>query len=273
MKIFKKPFRESFSQNILLIAGILVTGYALMMLVLNLATRHSQELSVPDFSGMKMEAAMILAAEKEIRIEVTDSVYIRGMGRGVISRQNPEPGSKVKKGRRILVVINSVVPRQSEVPSVIGYSLRQAKTELIASGLSVGKLLYVEDMATNNVLAQQYKGKDIEPGTKLDSDSQIDLVLGMNPTHNETYIPNVIGYKYLFAKEIIHDNSLNIYRMEFDNTVGTYSDSLEAMVYSQYPAPSDSIPVRMGSAVTLYLSKDHSRIPVTDSLLNNTNGE
>lgn len=262
MKVFKKPFKESLLQNVLLILAILVAGYAIMILVLNIATRHNQELAVPDFSGMDMDRAVELAKEKQLRIEVTDSVYIRGMERGVIARQNPDPGSKVKKGRRILIVINSVIPRQAEVPSLTGYSLRQAKTELIASGLSVGRLIYVEDMATNNVLAQQYKGKDIEPGTKLDTDSQIDLVLGMNPSNTDTFIPNVIGYKYLLAKEILHDNSLNIYRLDFDGTVKTYSDSLEAMVYSQYPAASDSVSVMMGTGMTLYLSKDMSRIPV-----------
>lgn len=262
MKLFKKPFKESLTQNILLILAILIVGFLLVNLILVIATRHNQELAVPDFSGMKMENAIALAEEKHLRLEVTDSVYMRGMDRGVIARQNPAPGSMVKKDRRILIVINSVIPRQAEVPSLIGYSLRQAKTELLANGLNVGKLIYVEDMATNNVLAQQYKGEDIAPGTKIDSDSQIDLILGMNPAHSTTYVPNVIGYKYLLAKEILHDNSLNLYKTEFDGTVSNYSDSLEAMVYSQYPPASDSIAVRMGAGMTLYLSKDSSRIPV-----------
>lgn len=262
MKQFlQKPFKYSLTKNILLILGILVLGYLIIILFLRIITRHNQELTVPDMTGMSMAEAAAVAAEAELRLEVTDSVYIRGMERGAISRQNPVPGSKVKKNRRILLVINSVVPRQSTMPSLTGFSLRQARTELNSNGLNVGKLIYVEDMATDNVLAQKYNGKDIAPGTRLDSGSYIDLVLGLNPADSTTFIPNVIGYRYQMATELLLDNSLNIYRSEFDGTVATFSDSLEAYVYSQYPPASDSISVRRGSAVTLYLSKDVSLIP------------
>ena len=219
---------------------------------------------------MNLAEASAVAAEADLRLEVTDSVYIRGMERGAIARQNPEPGGKVKKNRRILLVINSVIPRQSTMPSLTGFSLRQARTELASNGLNIGKLIYVNDMATDNVLAQQYRGEDIEPGTRLNSGTAIDLVLGLNPADSATFIPYIIGYRYQMATELLHDNSLNIYRCEFDTTVTDYADSLEAYVYGQYPPASDSISVRRGTSVTLYLSKDVSRIPVPEEETDST---
>lgn len=258
-----KLLSSPFTKNILMILGILVIGYFAVSIFLKSITRNSNVYILPDFSGMTIDQAQELAEKGHFRLEVSDSVYIRGMQRGVICRQNPHAGSKVKKNRRILLSINSVVPRQVTVPNVVNYSLRQAKTELIASGLQLGRITYIEDIATNNVLFQQYKGKDIEPGTLVESDSKIDLVLGLNYAANDsTYVPNVIGYKYNVAKDFVFDNSLNIRDMIFDNTVSTYTDSLEAFVYSQYPAPSDSISVAMGSEVSLYLSLDESKIPV-----------
>ena len=258
-----KLISSPFAKNGLMILGILIVGYFAVSIFLKTITRHSHVYILPDFSGMTIQQAQEVAQKGHFRLEVSDSVYIRGMQRGVICRQNPHAGSKVKKNRRILLSINSVLPRQVTVPDVVNYSLRQAKTELIASGLQLGKLIYVEDIATNNVLSQQYKGKDIEPGTLLESDSKIDLVLGLNFASNDsTYVPNVIGYKYNIAKDIIFDNSLNINKMLFDETVSTYIDSLEAFVYGQYPAASDSTSVAMGSEVTLYLSLDETKIPV-----------
>lgn len=259
-----QPFRTSIAKNILMIACIVIAGFVIVNIYLNAVTRHNKELQVPDFTGMTADEAATLAEKYGLRTEVTDSVYIRGMARGQISRQNPEPGSKVKKGRRILLVINSVMPRQSVMPSITGYSLRQAKTELAANGLRVGRLIYKSDLATNNVLAQRFMGMDIEPGTKLNSGSRIDLILGLNPKDSTTYVPNVIGYKYQMAADIILDNSLNIFNCEFDSTVSSYADSLESFVYGQYPLPSDSTSVKIGSSVTLFLSKDTSRIPVPD---------
>ena len=269
-KFLQKPFKYSLTKNILLIIGILVVGYVIVNLSLRIITRHNQELTVPDMTGMNLAEASAVAAEADLRLEVTDSVYIRGMERGAIARQNPEPGGKVKKNRRILLVINSVIPRQSTMPSLTGFSLRQARTELASNGLNIGKLIYVNDMATDNVLAQQYRGEDIEPGARLNSGTAIDLVLGLNPADSATFIPYIIGYRYQMATELLHDNSLNIYRCEFDTTVTDYADSLEAYVYGQYPPASDSISVRRGTSVTLYLSKDVSRIPVPEEETDST---
>ena len=269
-KFLQKPFKYSLTKNILLIIGILVVGYVIINLFLRIITRHNQELTVPDMTGMNLAEASAVAAEADLRLEVTDSVYIRGMERGAIARQNPEPGGKVKKNRRILLVINSVIPRQSTMPSLTGFSLRQARTELASNGLNIGKLIYVNDMATDNVLAQQYMGEDIDPGTRLNSGTAIDLVLGLNPADSATFIPYIIGYRYQMATELLHDNSLNIYRCEFDTTVTDYADSLEAYVYGQYPPASDSISVRRGTSVTLYLSKDVSRIPVPEEETDST---
>ena len=269
-KIFKKPFKESLTQNILLILAILLVGYLIVNLSLRIVTRHNQELTVPDFYGMSLAEAAAAADDAKLRLEVTDSVYIRGIERGAITRQNPEAGSKVKKNRRILLVINSVAPRQSVMPSLTGFSMRQARTELNANGLNIGKLIYKEDIATNNVLAQQYKGRDIAPGTLLNSGSYIDLVVGLNPADSTTFVPNVIGYRYRMAVELLHDNSLNILGNKFDSTVSTYSDSLEAYVYGQYPPAYDSVSVRRGSSVTLYLSKDVTRIPEPEDKTDST---
>ena len=63
------------------------------------------------------------------------------------------------------------------------------------------------------------------------------------------------GMKYLRAVDAVHDNSLNVGRLVFDKTVKNYSDSLNAMVYKQSPAPSRN-PILMGSEVTLHLSLD-----------------
>ena len=269
-KFLQKPFKVSLTKNILLILGILVVGYIIVTLSLKIITRHGKEFAVPDLSGMSLTEAAATAEKYHLRLDVTDSVYIRGMERGAIARQNPEAGSMVKKNRRILLVINSVIPRQSTMPSLTGYSLRQARTELASNGLNIGKLIYVNDMATDNVLAQQYMGEDIEPGTRLNSGTAIDLVLGLNPADSATFIPYIIGYRYQMATELLHDNSLNISRCEFDGTVSTYADSLEAYVYGQYPPASDSISVRRGTSVTLYLSKDVSRIPVPEEETDST---
>jgi beta-lactam-binding protein with PASTA domain len=250
------------ARNILLAVGIIVAVIIIAFGSLNIITRHNKELTVPDFTNMSLEDAHNLAEKREVRLEVTDSVFVKRLGRGHIFSQNPVAGSKVKKGRRILITINAINPQMVEMPSLVGFSLRQAKTELTSKGLSLGSLIYVEDIATNNVLEQRYQGKPVAPKMLLESESEIDLLLGLNPEDSQTYIPHLTGYTYQVAKDYIIDNSLNVGIVRFDETVTSYSDSLDAVVYSQSPAFSESLPFVCGTKVSIYLTKDQSKLAI-----------
>ena len=240
----------------LLGAAVVILGLAVVSgLLLNLGTHHGKEIEVPDFTNMSVAEASAEASSVGIRIDVTDSVYVRKMGRGLVFSQLPTAGSKVKQGRRIQLTINSIKPKQVKMPDLVGFSMRQAKAELQAKGLLLGRLRYTEDIATNNVLKQLYKGREIKAGRNIDSGSEIDLVIGLGED-NETFIPDVVGMKFMRAVDAVHDNSLNVSRLRFDKNIRTYSDSLNAVVYKQVPEPTEHMPVLMGSEITLYLSID-----------------
>lgn len=251
-------------RNLLIAFAVVVALIAGAMIFLNVATQHNKELSVPDLANMSVEEAQQVAEQAGMRIDVTDSAFVKRMKRGAVYRQNPAPGSKVKKGRRIALTINAVNPRQITMPDLIGYSTRQAKAELLSRGLVLGKLIYVQDMATNNVLRQLHNNLEIEPGSMVESEAVIDLVVGLNSRDNVTFVPYLAGLRNLSAVEAIHDHSLNLGRMRFDETVKNYEDSLNAVVYKQVPQASDSVSVKMGSNVDMYLTLDQSRVPVRE---------
>ena len=231
--------------------------------LLDKITRHNLEITVPDLTNMSIEEARDAVAPGRMRLEIIDSVYVRRMGKGLIYRQNPKAGSKVKEGRRILLTINAVNPKKVMMPNLIGYSMRQAKAEILSKGLQIGRLTYVTDIATNNVLQQLHDGVEIAPGTMIESESMIDLVLGLNNDDCITFAPSVTGLKYRTAVEAIHDNSLNISGIYFDETVKDYSDSLNAVVYRQSPEYGET-PLLMGMEISLYLTTDISKVPVPE---------
>lgn len=247
-------------KNLLIAFGIVVFLIVGAMIFLNVVTKHNQVLSVPDFTNMTVAEASELALSEGMRVEVADSIFVKRMKRGAVYTQNPSAGSKVKKGRRISVTINAVTAKKVGAPNLVGYSLRQAMAELQSRGLVLGKLIYVQDMATNNVLKQLLANKELEPGTLIESESVIDLVVGLNSSDNVTYIPEIRGLRYVRAVDVIHENSLNVRRLRFDNTVKTYDDSLAAVVYKQSPEASD-MPARHGDDVSLYLTLDEKKVP------------
>ena len=95
-------------------------------------------------------------------------------------------------------------------------------------------------MATNNVVGQQYKGRDIEFGTEIVCESEIDLKVGVNPDEDMTYLPNLLGIPYPLVKNYLIDNSLNLDKAIFDATVKDFKDSLAAVVYRQIPDARDT---------------------------------
>lgn len=261
-KTEKKGFFSNWIVRNLLIALFLVVVLVVgAMVFLNVVTKHNQELIVPDFSNMTVSEAEYAAEQAGMRVEVTDSVYAKRMRKGAVRDQNPSPGARVKEGRRISLTINALNAKKVTMPNLVGLSMRQAMAELQSRGLVLGKLIYVEDLATNNVIRQLRGNRQIEPGRTVETETVIDLVVGLNPDSDaSTFIPDVTGKRYLTAVDAVHKQSLNIRILKFDESVKNYDDSLNAVVYRQAPEPSPE-PITLGNDVSLYLTVDPERIP------------
>ena len=256
----KEWMKHWFTKELLKTAAIFAGALILIIIFLNIITRHNSEFEVPDFSGMNIEQAKEIADDANLKLEVTDSVFLPKMARGTIFRQNPRVGSLVKKNRRILLTINSLQPKKVAMPSVIGYSLRQAKAELVAKQLHVGRLYYVPDMATNNVLSQRINGSYIAPGIMVETESEIDLELGISSEGERTNMPDLKGLPVTTAKDLLIDNSLNIGKIKYDESVKNYSDSISGFVISQNPVSDSKASHPLGSFVELTVSVDKVKI-------------
>ena len=246
-------------RNLILAVAAVLVFVTLVSIFLSLGTQHGREIEVPDFTNLTWSEARKVASDRGVRVILADSVYVKRLKPGVVYLQTPEAGAHVKRGRRVRLTTNTLVPKEVEMPSLVGYSMRQAKAELARHGLTLGRLIYTRDIATNSVLHQQRGGVDIKPGTVLASGTTINLVLGLNPSDNMTYVPKLIGKQYLPAVDQTLESSLNVGKLRFDETVRTYADSVSAFVYQQRPAASEK--VRMGTEVTLSLTTDPAKVP------------
>lgn len=251
-------------RNLLLAAGIVAAIVLTVTLLLTFMTRHGKEITVPDMANLTLSEAARVASASGLRVHVADSVFVRRVRRGVVFSQNPKAGSRVKAGRRIHLTMNAQNAKMVRMPSLVGLSMRQAKAELGSLGLTLGRLVYVNDIATNNVLRQTYGGADIAEGTMVESGSAINLVVGLNREDAITYAPVVLGMKYLRAVDAIQESSLNLGKAVFDATVRDYADSINAVVYSQRPSGVNPTSVVMGTDVSISLTLDPSKVPSLD---------
>ena len=241
-------------------AVIFVLAFAMLAnFILGIVTRHGKYIEVPDLTSMSVADAAHTASSHDLRVEVTDSVYVRRMARGAVFTQDPKAGSAVKSGRKIRLTINSMIPKKVSMPDLVGLSLRQARAELSSRGLYLGRITYVSDEATNIVLRQTYRNNEIRKGRSIESGATVDLVVGLNDSDYITVIPDVRGMKYTRAADVLQDNSLNVGHLKFDDSCKSYDDSLNAVVLSQTPSASSEA-IQMGTEVSLSLSIDPAKL-------------
>lgn len=245
-------------KNLLWGAIFVVALFIAAALSLNLLTRHGKTVQTPDFTNLTLAEARRVADEGHVGIKVVDSVFVRRLSGGVVYRQQPKAGAIVKKGRSIFLTINSVVPRKVVMPNLYGYSVTEARAELQNRGLNLGRLNYVRDIATNNVLGQYCEGQEVKAGDLVVSGSTVDLTVAVASDDNRTVVPRLIGMKYVSAIDAIHDKYLNVGKVHFDPEIRTYADSVNAVVYQQ-DAPGTAKP--LGARVALSLTLDSSKLP------------
>ncbi len=243
----------------------LLLGVAFVMLLgllaawsLGLITRHGQVVKTPDFANLSVPQAKELASRSHVSVKVVDSVFVRRLAGGVVYRQQPKAGATVKKGRSIFLTINSVVPRKVVMPNLFGYSVTEARAELRNRGLNLGRLNYIKDIATNNVLGQSCEGLEVAAGDLVVSGSVIDLIVGVGDQDNQTTVPKLTGMKYVNAVDAIQERFLNVGKITFDPEIKTYADSMNAVVYKQDPAGAGR---SLGANVNISLTLDQTKLP------------
>ena len=241
------------------------------MLWLRIFTHHGKSRPVPDFYGTTVKDANDIATENKLRIFIIDSVYRTETVPGTIVDQNPVAGEKVKKNRRILLTINAVNPEVVVMPDVVGESIRQAKAILENTGLEVGHLSYIPDLAINNVLKQKWNGLVIQEGDTIPKGTIIDLVLGTGLSNRKTIAPNLTGLIFYKARNKILSASLNIGAVLYDESVVTEEDSVRAFIWKQNPVNDEENLIRLGSPMYLWLTVDSTKLPQPDTLGLNIN--
>lgn len=261
--ILSKVFVKSLGFAIAIVVGIVI----ILLIWMNLYTRHGQARPVPDFYGLTLEQAVRLAQKNKLKYQVIDSVYTTLVPRGCVAEQNPKPGFKVKKWRNIILTINAFKPEMVAMPNLVNLPIRQAKAMIESSGLEIGQLRYKPDLSINVVIEQLYKGKNVPEADSLQKGSVVDLVLGKGLNNQRTSIPYLLGMLLDAARNKILVSSLNLGTYIYDKTIVTGVDSLNAFVFKQNPEYKGDATLQLGSDIYLWLTVDRAKLSIDSTLI------
>ena len=241
---------KPFIKQIIYAFVAMILCFLLWLKYIDVYTLHDEHIVVPDFYGVHIHDLDSVTESLYLRYIIIDSAFHKKVEKGTILEQDPIPGTKVKKNRRVYFTINALQNKIVNFPNINDLSLRQAVRRLENLGLVVGELEYKPDLARNVVLSQKVNGIRIEVGQELFAGTRIDLVIGSGISDKTTTIPNLIGLTLSKAQTEIKVTSLNLGAVIFDEGI---IDSATAVVYKQNPKVDEKRKLRLGTSIDIYL--------------------
>jgi eukaryotic-like serine/threonine-protein kinase len=199
---------------------------------------------VPDVTGKKVEIAKSILEGRGFRVYTEDAISDPAVPEGAVSKQDPVPGQKVRKGSTIKVWPNGA---GGAVPALRNLPLPQATVMLQQAGLKLGQVTMQpsDSVPKDAVIASQPPF-----GAQVSKDAAVDLIISAGA--GEVTVPAVKGWGKTRASEMIKQAGLNVgsLRYQFDDT-GEIEPGL--VIRQDPPAGAKA---SKGANVSLWISTD-----------------
>ncbi len=175
--------------NALMAVVALVAGCYAIFMMLDIFTRHGQEVRVPNVKYIPVEQALGKMETAGLSWEI-DSIWNEDFRPGTVIEQSPQPGSMVKSSRVIYLTVNRITPPKVAIPMDL--------TEMPGSdGITLLKSLGFKNITTDTIPSEMRElilqvwvnGRQVALGTKVALNSKIKLSIGDGSMEVEEYDP------------------------------------------------------------------------------------
>jgi eukaryotic-like serine/threonine-protein kinase len=170
-------------------ALIFLNLFFLSAIIFSQVLLKSEVVSVPDLIGKTVTQARADLTKKDLSLALKGSESSDRIERGLISRQEPAAGSRIRTTTPVLVLTSSgsgVVT----VPDLAGKPLDEALNLLQAAGLTRGRLTQVH---TSRLPAGRLLAQKPGPDAVVDRGFPVGLLLSQGELDDRYVMPDVIG--------------------------------------------------------------------------------
>ena len=227
----------------ILIVIILVVLYFLVNLVMLLLIRNDADLEVPDLTGITVSEGYDKLTALHLFLVKDGEQYNAIIPVGAIVSQVPLPGSKVKAGRKIKVIVS----RGSEkvnTPNVTGKLWRDAEIVLRQAGLIIGETLRIYSSQDQDTVVIQ----DPVVGTSVEKGSSIGLIVSAGPIGEGAAMPNLLSRPYEQVDRII-----KIMGLKVDKITTEVNDNINSGTVVNH-LPEANFPLTKDTVISLVIS-------------------
>lgn len=163
-------------------------------------TMHGEAVVVPNVKGMTADDARRALEQNGLSGVVTDSGYNKAFPLGTVLDQIPASDSRVKPGREIYLTTNTTRKPTLPLPDIAdNSSLREAEARLIAMGLQLTEVEYVEG-DKDWVYGVKFHGKNVFGGDRIPIDGELTLQVGSGDYGEDDFYEE-------FADSLLNDSA------------------------------------------------------------------
>lgn len=166
----------------------LASAFFFALLSLNLAIKRGEKVTVPNVVNKSVVEALDTLSGRSLELRKTGARNSALIPENYVMSQDPIPGTVVKEGTPISVVI-SLGSKITVVPDLLGKSLREARVELKRAGLGVGRFSKVHYAREEEVVL----GQAPFPNEQVERETPVDMLVSLGPRPREFRLPNLIG--------------------------------------------------------------------------------
>lgn len=188
---------------ILLFVFILIVG-ASAYLTLTMIIKSEDTVIVPDLAGKNIVYALELLTDLGLNTKVEGSEYSTDMPKNNVIFQEPKPGSEIKKGRDVRIII-SKGQKSILMPNLANLPIQQARIILEENSLCQGQIssIYSNRIKKDSVIAQVPT-----TGTMITRSECVNLLVSVGVRPQEYKMPDLKGRFLDSAIPLIENSNL-----------------------------------------------------------------
>ena len=226
-------------------AFVVVAGVS-AYLTLTLIIKSEDTVIVPELEGKDVVYALELLTELELNTKVKGSEYTTDIPKNHVVFQEPQPGSEIKKGRDVKIII-SKGPKTVSMPNLIALSMQQANIILEENDMCQDTLsrTYSDKIDKDGIIAQVPAA-----GAVVARGACIDLLVSKGARPGAFKMPDLAGLTLADALQSIEKINLTIGQLK-----SAYQKSKPRnIIVEQEPVSGQRVII--GSPVSLLINRE-----------------
>jgi len=225
----------------LIVVGV-ISAFAVIALLL-----RQEEVRVPDLTGQDIVAVIEVVGQQGLQLKVDRREPSQTVPRDAVISQVPPPGTGIKKGRALRVVV-SQGPSELLAPRLVGEQYRKAEILLRQGGLAAPDMARVwsDAIERDMVIAQ-----DPPAGTPIEKGGRVSLLVSLGKKSRLYVTPKLLGKKAEEAVRLV--DRMGLQHRVLSRTSTSSPQGSDRTIVSQRPSP--GYPLAADGVVELVVSR------------------